>query len=82
MQAENGDEVIIVSDMPFVDALITATGKVLPLSTPPGFFEKHEAEREVERERAREREREVQKDKDLPVLDKAQLIFELAQYGN
>jgi hypothetical protein len=44
VETEDGEITNVVTDMPFMDMIISPTGSVLPLTTPPGFFEKHEAE--------------------------------------
>ena len=61
--------------------LITPTGSMLPLVTPPGLFEMHEAEREVIRAKERARLEAEERERNLPILEKAALVMEIAKYG-
>jgi hypothetical protein len=81
VETEDGEITNVVTDMPFMDMIISPTGSVLPLTTPPGFFEKHEAEREAVREKERQRQEAIERDRALPLRDKAALVMELARYG-
>ena len=44
-ESESGEVRTLISDMPFVDAVITATGRVLSIDIPSGLFELHEREK-------------------------------------
>jgi hypothetical protein len=61
--------------------LISATGQALALTTPPGFFERHEAEREAARQRDRDRFEKEEAERLRPLGEKAAIVFELAQHG-
>ncbi len=82
MASEAGEITNVVTDLKFVDMLISATGSVLALKTPPGLFEKHEAEREVVRAAERARQEAIEVDRNMPLADKAALVMEMAKYGD
>lgn len=81
VESEDGEVTNVVTDMPFIDMLISSTGSVLPLFTPPGLFEKFEAEREVVRAKERDRQAAIERDRAMPLREKAALVMELARYG-
>ena len=80
IENEEGELETAVTDADFTDMIISQTGHMLSLQTPPGFFEKHEAERDVLRAVELEREKMEEFERNRPLADKARIVLALARH--
>ena len=78
-ETEEGEIEREVTDSDFVDMLISWTGHMLALSTPPGFFEKHDAERAEARAIEDEKRRLEEYERNKPLIDKIRVVLALAR---
>jgi len=78
-ETEDGDIVRFVTDLEFLDCIITPAGLILPLFRPYDLLDKHEAEREVVRAIERERLRKEEVERNLPFKEKAKNLWDVAK---
>jgi serine/threonine protein kinase len=78
-ETEDGEIDREVTDAEFVDILISWTGHMLALQTPPGLFEGHEAERAEARSVEDEKRRFEEYERNKPLIDKMRVVLALAR---
>lgn len=74
-KVEDEEEERLVTDLDFVDAVITDLNYTLPTTRPYDLLEKHEAEREVVRVIERERLRIEEEERNRPFVEKAIMTY-------
>ena len=80
IENEEGEMETAVTDLDFTDMIISHTGHMLALQTPPGFYEKHEAERAVIRAIEEEKRANEEYERNRPFTDKARIVLALARH--
>ena len=78
-ETEDGEIEREVTDLDFVDMLISWTGQMLALRTPPGFFQKHNQERAEAKAIEDERRAFEEYERNKPLIDKARVVIALAK---
>lgn len=79
IENELGELETAVTDLDFTNMIISHTGHMLSLQTPPGFYEKHEAERAVQRAIDEEKRKLEEFERNRPLKDKARIVMALAR---
>ena len=80
-ELESGEKTRVVSNFDFNNILISETGHMVAVTTPPGLFELHEQEREVLREIQRKKQEWEEYERRRPFVDKLRIAMIHANNG-
>ena len=80
IENEDGEIDQKVTDRDFVDMIISHTGHMLALTTPPFFYRKHENERAEARAIEEEKRRMEEYERNRPFVEKARIVMAIARH--